>query len=782
MYQSFVYLEVRILLAPVSYVFLKKNENIQINPNVLASCSALAQALGCNILDSAEVEHLTGKLPAESASKISGYSLRIAEAGAMNIMFHMRPKKIAIQEMRIEEDAGRLTHSEGKTHLDFTWLGAPSLRITTAASFELGEEVEVFLNEIRRLVQYLHLDNSETGEGGIRCNSFVALSVFPKKPEYYVKLRNLNSFNFARKAVNSEITRQEKDLALGKRIVNESRIWNEKKNCTESYQLRNTEVSRFESLIPPFFIDLKTQRRSLSDNDLACIEIPEQRRLRLKTQYGLSKLQTEFLCDDKDCADYFEAAVAAGADPFVAEQWMKLDFARLMKTVNADYSDVLLSPDKFSFIIKILVSGRINTTIARHLMKSVMETGKNPEEIILEENISLLADDDELLPFVKKVIKENPGSAQKLSSGKMAPLEFLTGEIMKKTKGRADPNKVKSLIKKELEISIIYVISMGGAMSSVRSESGSIIGGDSSILKKIIHKSEPEIPVQFVSIGNFLSDEIEPSDWAVLIHEVAEKIAAGTANGIIITHGMDTLSYSAALMFWLFSDASVPIVLTASPSLTSESSDTADNLLLSVHTVCREKKGVYVAFGGKILSPLNLRFERPTQDGFRNWNLNKPVFTESGVIAEQFVDIKETDVSVLTTLLNDAASKMIIFRVYPGFNSSCFLKMTENIKTVFLELYETGTGNMRSGDFSLRPLLVQGRKRGIHFYCTSQQESLVNFSQYITETRVWREGAIAMGMLSRESAVALYFACSLIADSDEEMNILMESYAENYGE
>ena len=211
----------------------------------------------------------------------------------------------------------------------------------------------------------------------------------------------------------------------------------------------------------------------------------------------------------------------------------------------------------------------------------------------------------------------------------------------------AVPQIVKTLIKKELKISIVYVLSMGGSICARICEDGSVASSDGSVLKPMLDsffssKQENEAVeylsgarYQLISVGQILSEEIEPADWALLIAEISSRIAAGIASGIVIAHGTDTLAYTASLLFWLFSDAGVPIVLTASTETPDKSREAQENLLLAVQTACREKNGVYVAFGGKILSPLNLKFEKPSSDGFTNWNLNELVFTSSGPVSLQ---------------------------------------------------------------------------------------------------------------------------------------------------
>ncbi len=781
MYQSFVYVETRIQLAAVNSVFItdQKTDKISIEPQVLQSVYTLAKALGCQISLISDIEKISAQIPEiQNGKTINGYSVKIAEKGTMSLMFHSHRKTIKIEEVRIEEDLGRLTHANGKTRMDYSFAGNPSIRIKTEPSFELGEEVHIFLEELRRLTQYLNIENTEQKDSYIRCNAYVALSKYPQFPDYYVKLRNLNSFNFARKAVNHELTRQENMLSTGEKIHSESRLWNEAKSCTEFYKERALTKNRFEHLNPPQTINLESAEEKLSAE--IKIELPEARRQRFKQQYGVSRLRSEFLCDTKEKADFFESVAALGANPINTAHWMASELARLLNKDSTTLSKSKITPPHFAWIIKKLDTNEIHSFTAKKLLRSTFENGHSPEKLMKSLNITELANEKDLLPYVLKAIKENPEQCKTLQNGQMQPLEFLTGIVMKETEGRAVPQVVKSLIKKELNISVIYMITTGGAISAVRHKDGTISAGDSSVLKNIAEQIAPDTPLQVISAGQYLSEELEPSDWAELITEINTRINAGTASGIVTTHGTYTLSYTAALLYWLFSDSEVPIVITASSTLPLESTEAEINLRLAIETASKEKSGVFVVYDGKVLSPLNLHFERPGI--FSNWNLTSQKFRESGPIATQFNGIADLDRDVVSRILAEASRKMFMCRLYPGFRSDLYNGMLKysSVHSIFIEMYGIGSGNMNDSDYSLKPMLLTGNRRGMRFYCTSQQKMNLDFSQYITAHGIWREGAVPMGYLTTESAIALYFACSLCADSDTELDEMMESYAALY--
>jgi aspartyl-tRNA(Asn)/glutamyl-tRNA(Gln) amidotransferase subunit B len=277
-----------------------------------------------------------------------------------------------------------------------------------------------------------------------------------------------------------------------------------------------------------------------------------------------------------------------------------------------------------------------------------------------------------------------------------------------------------------------------------------------------------------IQVGRLLSEEIVPADWAALIAVIAEKLNSGTANGIVVAHGTDTLSYTAPLLYWLFADAGAPIILAASSTPPGQSTEAARTMQKAVALALNKPHGVYVVHGGKVLSALNLKFERIGfgADQFRNWNTERPIFEGSSLLTGPL----EADQYVLSQLLEDAVNSICVIRIYPGLRSDYLVSlMDRGVKNFFLELYDTGTAGFREGPYSLKRAFTIGKRRGARFYCSSQQEGIVDFSGYTTSRELWRAGAVPMGGYTTETAVARFLAASIIADNDEELAELMES-------
>jgi len=834
MYKTYIYLEVRVLLSAVPGVFLTESESsgkhdiltakaeflkrnnggakvlsVAVQPSALHKVVSFVRAVGGQLEEKVFLDHLTGNIPEPPDDRnFTGFSVKVGQGGCLDIMFHQKPKKITFEEVRIEENVGHLVRSSGKNggkaRMDWTFAGCPSMRIRTSAVFELGEEAELFLNELYTTLSYLKLVTGDLDEGSIRCNAYVRIAddsaADKSNKDGVVKLRSLNSFNFVREAVNAELSRQEEILSAGGTIKSESRLWIAESKISQTWQNRESVVNQFERVEPAVQVMLIHQAGSASG--AGPIELPSNRRSRLMKQYGLSRLRARFLCSKKDLADYFEEAVEYGAEPLLASHWMAGELMKLLNQKKTGIHSASLNSQRFASIMKMLGDGKIHSGIAKSLMQEVFSTAREPEEIVESENLTLLSEEEEILPFVKEALEEDQKSALALKNGDMAPLDRITGLVMKKTAGRAVPAKVKSIIKSYLKISVVYIFSMGGAISAKKDSSGTIVPGNAKDIRNLLETTDKE-PVIITPVRSMLSEETEPGDWAALVAAIKERMESGTANGIVVTHGTDTLPYTAALLFWLFASGSVPIVLTASVSLPEESSEARENIALAVKTARSQKSGVYVAFGGSLYSPLNLKFvgsgsahnelslakgknsseKKDSGEGsiFANWNMHTPKFYANCQTSRVFETVTLPESSIMTRLLNEAAFRLAVVRLYPGLTCCRLEKMingTDGADSIILELYASGTGNMKGGDFSLKPVLLSGHKKGKKFYCTSQQENAVDFSSYSTSAEVWSKGAVPMGSLTTESVVALYFASYLIADNDEELAELMEGGAE----
>jgi aspartyl-tRNA(Asn)/glutamyl-tRNA(Gln) amidotransferase subunit B len=435
-----------------------------------------------------------------------------------------------------------------------------------------------------------------------------------------------------------------------------------------------------------------------------------------------------------------------------------------------------LTAERLAELLGLLAAKRIHGKIAKSVLEAVFDENKDPLAIIREKGWEQITDPRDLGRFIDGVMEKNAVLVATIRKGDHRPTAFLVGEIMKATSGRADPALVQSLVKEKLALSVIRILSLGGAIVGKVTDEGDVTGGDPAEIVKLL-EAEGKLPrslaFEEVELGRILSEEITPEDWARLAASIEEHLRQGRASGIVVAHGTDTLAYTASLVYWLFPRPPVPIVLTASLQTPGrEGGDAIPNLRRAVQAASEEKPGVYVVFGGKILSPLNLKFEKVSPDGFRNWNMDRPVHTGTPLLPEPS---PASDREQVRSRLERAMNESLLLRVYPGMKADHLIDlMNKGIRWFILELYDTGTANLRESPYSLRRAFLAAKEKGVRIFCTSQQEGIVDFSRYVTSHELWREGAIPMGSLTTESAYTKLLVSLAFSDSEEEVLARME--------
>jgi len=791
-YRSFVGLEIHIQLATNTKVFCncraafgdEPNTNIcpvctgypgalpALNEEAMRLSYVVAQTLHCDLTPACEFERKNYFYPDLPKNyQISQFSAPLGTNGYIDLEFHKKKKRVRIRECHLEEDAGKMIHAGDESLLDYNRAGTPLLEIVTEPDLEIGEEAEHLLQEFRRLVRYLGVCDGNMEEGSLRCDANVSVNVEGAGLGTKVEIKNMNSFRFVRKALNYEIDRQQDILERGGTIVQETRLWNENRDVSESMRVKESSNDyRYfpEPDLPPFHTD----DAFLASVESALVELPRDRMQRFVSQYELSEAQSEFICDERDSADFFEAAVAAGAAAGEAAVWLMGDVQKLLHRTDSTLAASALSPERLAELLRLLASGRIHGKLAKQTLEAIFTDDKDPEAIITERGWEQITDPGAIAKIVDGVLAENDAAVAQIRAGDNKPHGFLVGQVMRATSGRADPKLVQGVLAERLSLNFIPVLSFGGAISGRTSDEGMVVPGNLENLIASV-QDDPTLPNNLryteLELGQFLSEEITPRDWAALIHAIAAHIGSGDASGLVVATGTDTLAYTAGLLHWLFGDASVPIVLTAS-STTGETEESVESFKEAVRIAVggAGAAGVSVVFASQRLPALNLKFERVpgSSDGpaFRTWNA--PGTSRRTVALYGNVEL---DPEQIATRLEDAVKQSFVAKVFPGMQASSLIALIDaGVRYFVLELYDTGTANLRESDFSLRAAIEYGHERDVVFFCTSQQEGNVDFSPYITSHELWRGGAIPMGGLTTESVYSRLLAVLLTGEAGAE--------------
>lgn len=808
MYQSFVGLEIHIQLLTQTKVFCSCAANFgdEPNTNICPVCTGypgvlptlngeamtmaytVARALNCTLTRESVFDRKNYFYPDLPKNyQISQFHSPLGRDGYLDIDFRKRKKRVRIHEIHLEEDAGKMIHASDMSLLDYNRAGTPLLEIVTEPDLEIGEEAEVLLQELRRIVRYLGVCDGNMEEGSMRCDANVSINLRGEGLGSKVEIKNLNSSRFVRKALSFEIERQQEILERGGTITQETRLWNENRDITESMRSKESahDYRYFpEPDLPPFIAD----DTFLAEVESRLVELPADRRRRFVGEYALSAAQAEFLCDERETADFFERTVNAGAQTEQLAFWLAGDVRKLLNRRGETLSESALTSERMAVLLAMIAEARIHGKIAKQVLDRIFEEDKDPEAIIAEQGWEQIRDRVTLEPIIEQVLAQNGKAVEQIRGGDGKPMGFLVGQVMKATSGRAEPQIVQSLLDERFSSRTIEVLSFGGAIAGQRREDGLVVPGELADIRSIVgHESLPEgLIFDEVPLGAFLSEEITPADWAALVARVQEAVGGGNARGIVVGHGTDTLSYTASLLWWFFADTSIPIALTAGtvPREDGGRDDAIANLRAAIACSAGDERGIHVVYGDSDFYALNLKFERASytavpkveRDGleavvgessdfypgaYRNWNQER--LSRHG--AALAATARTLPAAELTKALETAIRHTFVAKVFPGMQGESLIALIDSgVRYFVLELFDTGTANLRETPFSLRNAFSYGRERGVQFFCTSQQENVVDFSEYVTAHELWRGGAVPMGALTTESVYTRLIAAQIEAE------------------
>jgi len=368
-------------------------------------------------------------------------------------------KGVRITRIHLEEDAGRLNHAEdGSTLVDFNRAGVPLMELVTEPDIKNAEEAMAFAQELQLILRYLDASDADMEKGQMRIEANI--SIAPKDAKEYgtkVEVKNINSFKAVHDAIEYELKRQEEVLSEGKKVAQETRGWNDKKFITES-QRSKEEANDYryfpEPDLPP--MDLKTAF-DMEKLKAEIPELPEAKRVRFGQEFGLDMKLVETIVAEKPWAEYFEEAVSElksnndKADLQLLANYFTSDLKSLIKTKNIAPDDLKITPKNFADLIALIQKGTISSRIAKDLLLKMFETGDEPESLIKSQNMGLMSDEGKLGTIIDGVLQTNGQSVADFKKGKLNALQFLLGQVMARTKGKADPNIARKILEEKLK-------------------------------------------------------------------------------------------------------------------------------------------------------------------------------------------------------------------------------------------------------------------------------------------------------------------------------------------
>jgi aspartyl-tRNA(Asn)/glutamyl-tRNA(Gln) amidotransferase subunit B len=426
-----------------------------INSRAVEFAVRTALALQCSIAPMsrfARKNYFYPDLP--KAYQISQYELPLAEHGQLPVGLDGGERRIGIRRLHMEEDAGKLLHagamdSAESSLVDYNRAGVPLMEIVSQPEIRTPEEAAEYLRQLRAILVYLDVCDGNMEEGSFRCDANV--SVRPAgSPGLGVKVevKNMNSFRFVQKALEYEILRQVKAVARGEAIVQETRLWNAEQGVTLS--MRSKEYAHDYRYFPdPDLVPLVVEPAWIDTIHCSLPELPQARRVRLARQYGIPEYDAGVLTASRGLADYYEAAVRAHDDPKTVSNWVMVE---LLGRLNKDGKDIRASPippERLGAMLRLVAGGSISGKMAKAFFDEMYVTGADPGELLKTKGAQI-TDTGEIEAIIQGIMAAHPGPLAEYRAGKESTVNFFVGQVMKATKGKANPQLVSDLLRRLL--------------------------------------------------------------------------------------------------------------------------------------------------------------------------------------------------------------------------------------------------------------------------------------------------------------------------------------------
>jgi aspartyl-tRNA(Asn)/glutamyl-tRNA(Gln) amidotransferase subunit B len=381
--------------------------------------------------------------------QISQYRLPIGRNGFLML----GDRKIRIRRVHLEEDAGKLIHSEdGKfSFVDYNRTGVPLLEIVTEPDIKSPQETFDFLNELKTTLRYLGISDCNMEEGSLRCDCNISLkNSGDRKLGVKTELKNMNSFHGVKQALEYEIKRQASILEKGEKVIQETRLWDIKKQKTYGMRTKE-EVHDYRYFPEPDLVPYEISSELIGKIKASIPELPSQRRERFIEDFNLSEYDASILVKEKEVANYFEEAVKFYPHPKKICNWLMSELFGILNELKIEFRKLNVSAEEFAFLLKLIDEGKISARIAKDILPVMVKEGKSVSSIIEEKELIQITDGEKIQQIVLEVIDESKRAVKDYLEGKEKAIAFLVGKVMQKTKGKANPQLASKILKEKLQ-------------------------------------------------------------------------------------------------------------------------------------------------------------------------------------------------------------------------------------------------------------------------------------------------------------------------------------------
>lgn len=429
-----------------------------LNKKVIELAIKTALALNCKIEPRsvfARKNYFYPDLPKDF--QISQYELPLATGGFLEIDVEGQKKKIGITRIHLEEDAGKLVHqgadrimgSEASL-VDYNRTGVPLMEIVSEPDIRSPLEAKVFMETLQHLLQFIKVCDAKMEEGSLRCDANISIRPFgQQKFGTKTEVKNMNSFRGVFQALTAEEKRHTEVVEEGGKVIQETRYFDDISKTTTG--MRSKEQAHDYRYFPePDLVPVEPEVDWIKEIKKTLGELPEQKAERYEKEYGLPKADVEVLLATPALADFYEDCLKLHQQPKILANWIMGDLSGYLNEQKKTIKDISLTPAQLVEMVQLIEKGTISGKIAKTVLVEVLNTGKSVQDVIKDKGLTQVSDEGELLKVIKEVIKNNPKQVEQYKGGKKTVLAFFVGQVMKATKGKANPGLANKLLAKEL--------------------------------------------------------------------------------------------------------------------------------------------------------------------------------------------------------------------------------------------------------------------------------------------------------------------------------------------
>ena len=430
-----------------------------VNERAVEYTVMLGLALNCDIQQHnvfARKNYFYPDLP--KGYQISQYELPLCLNGCVDIETEESEtlKRVRVRRVHLEEDTGKLVHVDSHSLVDLNRAGVPLMEIVTEADIHSADEAYAYVTKLRQLVRYLGISTGDMEKGAMRCEVNLSLKdVETGEWGTKVEIKNLNSFRSVRNAIAYEVERQTKVLNDGGLIEQVTMGWDEDRSITVLQRSKEGDTG-YRYFPEPDLPPLELEPAWIEQVKAKVPELPDAKLARYTSDYDLTKKEAAVLVEDRLVAEFFDNAVEAAANtaevtPKLISNWVSGELFRLLSETGLDMAEARIKPEHVAALIELVNAKTINQTGAKKAFGVMFETGRSPREVVKELGLEQISDTGQLVPIVQQVIADNPGPVEQFKDGKDSVIKFLVGQVMRATRGKANPQLAEQMLREQLQ-------------------------------------------------------------------------------------------------------------------------------------------------------------------------------------------------------------------------------------------------------------------------------------------------------------------------------------------